>query len=91
MVGRGSGAFANGSRRDWRPPESMASCAKTLPSRVRAFGSLIAFRCGRTMGTARRAHWTNAANSQRETYISLRKVPSYSGASPHQQVATSTF
>jgi hypothetical protein len=32
MVGRGSGAYANGSRRDWCPPESMASCAKTLPS-----------------------------------------------------------
>jgi hypothetical protein len=62
MVGRGSGASANGSRRDWCPPESMASCAKTLPSRVRAFGSFIVFRSGRTMGTARPAPRSNAAN-----------------------------
>ena len=62
MVGQGSGAYANGSRRDWCPPESMTSCAKTLPSRVRAFGSFIAFRSGRTMGTARPAHRPNTAN-----------------------------
>jgi hypothetical protein len=82
MVGRGSGAFANGSRRDWRPPESMASCAKTLPSRVRAFGSFIAFRCGRTMGKARRALDQCREFSTRKLHLAAKRSELFGSLAP---------